>query len=390
MVQIASKINRKLGYVDDGSPQPLYSRFHRNTFQRDLIDLGYYVDVESHEPVLAGYDWTEGNYAPDALPQPSDDIDTLRADLLTHGYCLVAEALNPAQLATFRERIDAQAKGEREARVASYNSADAKGVPTNQFLLTLVNKGRCFADAIEMAERSVAKGALLDQLLAEMLGSRFICNSAAAAIAGPNGSPQALHCGQSMIPKPWPPWPFECFCGFLIDDFDFTNGGTLVIPGSHQILTDAGTAPLASLPKTTNVVAPAGTALIMDGRLVHGTGTNRSDALRRLLILTFHKPFVRQQEQWPLSVRSEIYETASPKLLERLGFQAWHGGLGGYEGSGDGGVAPLRDGYVAIGELPAAAEETSKFTVRARRAESNQKTLEAMREQGHLLAGRTD
>lgn len=386
MVQINKKITRKLGYVDDGSPQPLYARFHRNTFQRDLIDLGYYVDVETNSPVNGDYDRTEGSYPPGELPQPTDDIDTLRTDLEHYGYCLVADALSTDQLAVFRERIDAQAKGEREAGVASYTSADTTGLPTNQFLLTLVNKGQCFADAVELSERSIAKGSLLEGLLTEMLGTRFICNSAAAAIAGPNGVPQALHCGQSMIPKPWPPWPFECFCGFLLDDFDFDNGGTIVIPTSHRILTDAGTDPLESLPKTTNVVAPAGTALIMDGRLVHGTGTNRSAALRRLIILTYHKPFVRQQEQWPLSIRREVFEKASPKLLERLGFQAWHGGLGGYEGAGDGSFAPLRDGYVAIGELPARAREASAFTANARLARSNEETLTSLRERGHPLA----
>ncbi len=386
MVQISKKITRRLGYVDDGSPKPLYIRFHRNTFQRDLIDLGYYVDVDTHQTVLADYDRTEGNYPPDELPRPTDDVETLREDLEVHGYCLVADALSSAELEVFRDRIDAQAKGERDAAVASYTSADATGMPTNQFLMTLVNKGQCFADAVELSERSVAKGPLLDSLLTEMLGNRFICNSAAAAIAGPNGVPQALHCGQSMIPKPWPPWPFECFCGFLIDDFDFDNGGTIVIPGSHRILTDAGTGPLESLPKTTNVAAPAGTALIMDGRLVHGTGTNRSDALRRLLILTFHKPFVRQQEQWPLSIRREVFEKASPKLLERLGFQAWHGGLGGYEGAGDGSFAPLRDGYLPIGELPARADEATSFTARDRLARGNDKTLKSLRDKDHPLA----
>ncbi len=394
MVQIGKKITRRVGYVEDGKPRPLYTRYHKNTVQRDLIDQGLYVDVETNTPVRAGYEQTIGNYAPDALPKPQADIEGLRADLLAFGYCLVDQALSLQQLERFRDRLDTQAAGERAAGVGSYTSADADGVPTNQFVLALVNKGECFADAVELSERSVQRGALLEQLVTEMLGDGFICNSAAAALAGPGGTPQALHCGQSMIPKPWPPWPYECFVGFLLDDFSSVNGGTLVVPGSHQLLTDTGVEPTPELPPTTNVTAPAGTALIMDGRLVHGTGANRAEALRRLLILTFHKPFVRQQEQWPLTLRPEVYAAASPKLKQRLGFEAWHGGLGGFEGQGEGSLVPLRDGYVAVGELAvdgsAQANEKAEqqYSVQQSRAGAYQREqLARMRAAGKLLAG---
>lgn len=199
MVQINKKITHRVGFVDDGKPRPLYTKYHKNTIQRDLIDQGYYVDVETNQPVKAGYATTLEHYSPDELPIPTSDIECLRADLSTFGYCLVADALTPAQLDTYRQRVDEQAAGERKAQVASYAAADAHGVPTNQFLQTLVNKGACFADAVELSERSVARGAMLEQLLTEMLGEQFICNSAAAALAGPGGTPQALHCGQSMI-----------------------------------------------------------------------------------------------------------------------------------------------------------------------------------------------
>ncbi|MEM7018151.1 MAG: phytanoyl-CoA dioxygenase family protein [Pseudomonadota bacterium] len=390
MVQINTKITRKVGYVEDGKPRPLYTRYHRNTVQRDLIDQGYYVDVETHQPVKADYHVTAGNYAPGELPQPNTDPDQLRADLEAFGFCLIADALSPEKLAEFRQRLDEQAAGERAAGIGSFSSVDPGGIPTNQFVVALVNKGQCFADAVEMSERSIQQGPLLDQLMTEVLGQSFICNSAAAALAGPGGTPQALHCGQSMIPKPWPPWPYECFLGFLLDDFTENNGGTLVIPRSHKILSEVGTDPIPELPPTANVTAPAGTAMIMDGRLVHGTGANFSDELRRLIILTYHKPFIRQQEQWQLTLSESVYENASPKLLERLGFQAWHGGLGGFEGNGEGSVAPLRDNYVAVGELNANGEVIDEavntdYYLREKRGEYSEKMLRRMRETGQLL-----
>ena len=385
MVQINQKITRKVGFVDDGRDYPLYTRYHRNTVQRDLVDHGYYVDVEENAPQKVGYDTTEGNYNPSELPVPESDIDRARADLVTHGYCLIAEALSDDQLAMYRARVDEQAAGERRAGIASFASADENGVATNQFLSALVNKGQCFADAVEMSSRSIQQAELLDQLIEEVLGRSFICNSASAALAGPGGTPQMLHCGQSMIPKPWPPWPYECFLGFMLDDFNAENGGTLVIPGSHTILSDAGTRPIPELPPTTNVTAPAGTALIMDGRLVHGTGANRSDALRRLIILTFHKPFIRQQEQWMLTLDKGVYASASPKLKERLGFQAWHGGLGGFEGNGEGSVAPLRDDYRSVGPLTPQDHDASLSYAAHSRGQYSRRMMGKMKAANKLL-----
>ena len=237
-----------------------------------------------------------------------------------------------------------------------------------------------------MLPRSVRQAELLEQLTTQMLGKGFICNSAAAAIAGPGGTPQALHCGQSMIPKPWPPWPYECFVGLFLDDFTAENGATLVIPGSHRLLTDTGTEPLTELPPTASVCAPAGTAMIMDGRLVHGTGANRSKALRRLIIMTFHKPFIRQQEQWGLTLNKEVYDNASPKLRQRLGFEAWHGGLGGFEGHLEGSVAPLRDDYLAVGELTAEGKPIKEVYLHSSQVgEFNRKQLKKMRETEQLI-----
>ena len=169
MVQINQKLTRKVGFVDDGRDYPLYTRYHRNTVQRDLVDHGYYVDVEENAPQKAGYDTTEGNYIPSELPVPESDIDRARADLVRHGYCLIAEALSDDQLAMYRARVDEQAAGERRAGIASFASAAEHGVATTQFLSALVNKGQCFADAVEMSARSIQRAELLDQLMEEVL-----------------------------------------------------------------------------------------------------------------------------------------------------------------------------------------------------------------------------
>ena len=141
------------------------------------------------------------------------------------------------------------------------------------------------------------------------------------------------------------------------------------------MLTEAGLGPLPELPPATNAVAPAGTALIFEGRCIHGTGVNHTDDPRRVLLLTLHKPFMRTQDNFDVVLKKDIYEQASPKLLERLGFAVTpiSGTLGGVEGnlevpSAAGIIAPLRDDYIPVGELgPGSTDEelTREYSFRS-------------------------
>merc|ERR1719464_279522 len=97
-----------------------------------------------------------------------------------------------------------------------------------------------------------------------------------------------------------------------------------MIPGSHKILAEAGSGPVQRpLPPPINLEAPGGTVVMWDGRLLHAAGANRSNGQRRYVCTASSiKPWFRSQELWALSVKREILETASPKLLQRMGFQA--------------------------------------------------------------------
>jgi hypothetical protein len=112
-----------------------------------------------------------------------------------------------------------------------------------------------------------------------------------------------------------------------ITDIDETNGGTLLIPGSHLTMSEAarnGT-PVGELPPAINLDAQAGTTVMTDGRLLHGTGINHTDSPRIVMLNGMQKPWLRQQENWMLSVRPEVLARASDKLLHRMGYQATTG-----------------------------------------------------------------
>ena len=311
------------------------------------------------------------------LPQPSRDIRELRRNLHEWGFALIAEGLSQSQCAAFLERLLDQAAGERLAGVA-------QPTPSGQYVNTLINKGECFVRCIEHDPRAVQAGPVIEQLLDETLGKGWICHSFLANGADPGGYPQGLHMDQGpLLPLQTTQAPALVNTMFIPQDVDEHNGGTLMIPGSHRIMAEAGSAgAVAELPPAINLEAQAGTIMVFDGRVLHGTGINRSNEQRFVATMSNIKPWMRQQENWIISTRSDVLAKASPKLLHRLGMQALtYGatvegiGLGatGRVGESRGAIKAFRDAmdagnYERVGELTASLDPsalTKRYTVKA-------------------------
>lgn len=325
------------------------------------------------------YDTTIGSkhpaWADVDLPTPSRDIDQLRRDFVEWGYCKIADAVAPDQVAILRDRVLDQAEGERLAGIAQKTQS-------GQNINCCVNKGRCFEGLIEQAPSVMQGGPLVEQLVDEALGRDWICTSLIAAISLQGGVPQALHQDQVVAPESRRPFSINLLTP--LTDIDDRNGGTLLIPGSHRILADAIRAgePVGKLPPAINVDAKAGTVVMIDGRILHGTGINHTDEPRIVMLNGMQSGWLRQQENWMLSVRPEVLERASDKLLHRMGFQAatygqtneGHGfGAAGRAGEAAGALVDFRlavdrGDYVRVGELGAdstADELQAPFTLRS-------------------------
>jgi ectoine hydroxylase-related dioxygenase (phytanoyl-CoA dioxygenase family) len=69
----------------------------------------------------------------------------------------------------------------------------------------------------------------------------------------------------------------------------------------------------------------AGQATVFDGRLWHGTGANRTAEPRYGVLTTYCGPQFRQMENYPLMLRQNVLDRASPRLRAILGFKVWQG-----------------------------------------------------------------
>jgi ectoine hydroxylase-related dioxygenase (phytanoyl-CoA dioxygenase family) len=119
---------------------------------------------------------------------------------------------------------------------------------------------------------------------------------------------------------PWPANPQGVNVAWCIDDFTEANGATRIVPGSHRL----NRKPTADEAAKDSVAleAPAGSIIVMESRVWHETGNNRTEAQRRAGIFAWYtRPIYRQQENWFLSLNPAVRQFASDDMVVLLGYR---------------------------------------------------------------------
>lgn len=282
------------------------------------------------------------------------DPSRAQRQLDEHGYCIVPGVLSREEIAALKARLIEQADGERARGVAT---RDGGALLPNQRVWMLMNKGRVFRDLM--------LSPIIDALMGHLLGPDYLLSSLTANIAHVGGEPMGLHTDQGYVGF-WTPKPVVANIAWMLDDFTDENGGTRLVPGSHQTHTHQthtaapnnatpffGPNDANGLPTQADTIAAegqAGSIRCFDGRVWHGTGANRTDQPRHA-VLSYHcRPFIRQQENFALGLDPALLESERPALLNRLGFSVW-AGLGRVESPRP--STPLFINTGAVGELNA-------------------------------------
>jgi ectoine hydroxylase-related dioxygenase (phytanoyl-CoA dioxygenase family) len=265
------------------------------------------------------YDTTVGRKHPfwkeQDLPAPTKDMARLRHDFQEWGYCLIGDATSPEQTRALHQRVTEQAAAERELGIAYLMEAQ-------QHVWALVNKGEIFVRCMSHEPDAVQAGPLIEQLLDEALGPGWHHLSFISNVSYPGCRPQGMHQDQGLAGSyHFLEAPILVNTIYILQDVDEVNGGTLVVPGSHRLYCE-GRGTFGKVPPPINLEAPAGTVLLLDGRVLHGGAVNHSDRLRYIITNSVVRPFIRQQESFQLTIRPDILKRASEKFLWRCGFQA--------------------------------------------------------------------
>ncbi|WP_421849238.1 phytanoyl-CoA dioxygenase family protein [Novosphingobium sp.] len=255
-----------------------------------------------------------------ALPVPTRDLAALIADYDTHGYCLVANAADPELVTALKTRIVEQFAGELAVGRALQNPYG------DERITNLLAKGDVF--------QRIFLQPLIDDVVEHALGDSFIISTVASVRTKPRSLAQGLHIDQSYVGIPTP-MALVCNAVWLLDDFTDANGATRIIPGSHRWspekiaqmhegLAPSGGDGLADPAGTIAAEAPAGTCMIFDGRLLHGTGRNKTtDQTRSAVFAYYCRPFVRQFENPFLSIPDDKMMSFSPELRQQIGYRPW-------------------------------------------------------------------
>lgn len=256
------------------------------------------------------------------LPRPTEDIAQVKKDLDIWGYGFVKNALSPEEIKSLRKRMMDQAKGEADAGIGFYDGGEMK---VNQRLFCLPNKGKEFIDLLE-------NNKTIDDVVPDFLGDDAILFSYTANIARPGNTPMHMHTDQITIQPPIKTVAVGMNLMYFLEDVSEENGGTLVMPGSH-IGNWAPDDPY-SVVDTVAATGPAGTCMVFESRLWHATGANKmpldSGSERPVLLVFFTRPWVRQQENFSLSLKDDVLQSCSDKVKGYLGYKA-SGSIGGVQ-----------------------------------------------------------
>lgn len=240
-----------------------------------------------------------------AGPGPVDTLDAGLADLETHGACVIGGALAPDLLDALRGATYRAAANDRKygwAQSYQYGKDDH----VNQRVWNLPSRDPVFAELAELP--------LAIDLVRRTLGWPASLSSMSANITHRGGGSMMLHTDQGYLPGPLQQaWVYNCV--WCVDPFTAANGATLIAPGSHR--TPEPPAPDALVP----VEAPAGSLIVLDGRLWHTNGVNTSGESRAGLFAVYTLPWLMPQENWSLSLNPAVRQFGSETLQTLLGFR---------------------------------------------------------------------
>ena len=179
-----------------------------------------------------------------------------------------------------------------------------------------------------LAEASAAWGELLCDPLYKGMADHYLgednyyLNTGQLICIGPGETPQLLHRDELN-------WPqaagqtneLTVTAIFALTDFTEENGATVIAPGSHRW---PGALPEVNPESTCRATMKAGSALLYNGKVIHGGGPNSStDQWRVGLHAGFVLGWLRSEENHQLTTSIETAQRLPKHAQKMLGFRSY-------------------------------------------------------------------
>ncbi len=249
--------------------------------------------------------------AKDSATSAIGDADAIQAALARDGYCIIPDVISAQHVDRVRTRLwelveELQRSG--QGTHSSFLDPNAANVR----VYDLPEHDPLFLDLLTWP-------AAMAQVQA-LLGPDAIVSNFSANIARPGAEPMKMHSDMALVlPPPWQ----ECWAMNVIwclDDIHEANGATRYLPGSHRFTQLSDVAP-DSDSRMRSFEAEAGSIIVMDGRLWHSSGANRtSDEDRALLFAYYTRPFIRQQVNWHEVLSAPVIAALDEERRKLFGF----------------------------------------------------------------------
>jgi len=245
-----------------------------------------------------------------------DALDAWSMRLLEHGFCVVEDAIDSGAIAALDTELEA------DFRETPFCSGGFYGETTKRF-------GRLLARA--QRSRDLVQHPLMLGLAERVLGPWCDCFqlNVTQAIAIHPGAPQQVpHRDQDMWSAPKGTAEYLINVLWPLTPFTTENGATIVWPGSH------GAQALEPEPRSKPIAAVMrpGDALVFLGSTLHGAGPNRSDAVRRGIVIGYSLGWLKPYENQHLAYPPSVARTFPPELAALVGYRQHRPNLGNFEG----------------------------------------------------------
>ncbi|MEU7633829.1 phytanoyl-CoA dioxygenase family protein [Nocardia sp. NPDC049220] len=236
------------------------------------------------------------------------DLDALDRD----GYIILENLITPDECQRIRAAV---------ARLLGHAGRNVFEGERTQRVYSLLEKTRA-CDRLVDHPRILA---LLDRLFLP----NYLLSQLQVINILPDAQAQMLHHDDGFYPIPRPRPPLSAATMWAIDSFTETNGGTVILPGSHRW--DSVRQPTGSDAEMVTQMS-AGSCVFYLGTLWHGGGANRTNAPRLAVTAQYCEPWLRPQEPFTLSTSRHTARTVSEDIRRMLGYSIHPPFMGAVDG----------------------------------------------------------